>query len=244
MEKNVEKFYSELAADYDKVRTYTWGIDTFIDEMQRKIIFDFARKVKRDDVLELGCGTGRITAPFAFSNRNSKITAVDISKNMLQQLGKKLKSLKIKNVSLKQGDVTKLPFKNESFDLVYSMRVIWHIKEYEKMISEINRVLKKGGTVVLDFPGKYGHWSILHALFPARTKFKVPVYFFSYREVRSLLRKHGFKIKESRGLHTFLWPTSILGNRIPKLYKWIESFVSLFSFRFSKYMMIKAVKVK
>jgi 2-polyprenyl-3-methyl-5-hydroxy-6-metoxy-1,4-benzoquinol methylase len=56
----------------------------------------------------------------------------------------------IERFILSQGE--NLPFKSESFDLVYSNQVIEHVKDPEKCISEIFRVLKKGGILYIRAP--------------------------------------------------------------------------------------------
>jgi ubiquinone/menaquinone biosynthesis C-methylase UbiE len=52
-------------------------------------------------------------------------------------------------VSFQKGDICALPFPDEYFDIVYGDQVIGHIPEYHKAMSEIVRVTKKGGIVVL-----------------------------------------------------------------------------------------------
>lgn len=51
-------------------------------------------------------------------------------------------------------DGTKLAFSNECFDFVFSMEVIEHVYEYEKYLSEIKRVLKPSGFLILSTPNR------------------------------------------------------------------------------------------
>ena len=50
------------------------------------------------------------------------------------------------------ADVTNLQFASDSFDIVLCISVLEHVKDYQKAISEIHRVLKKGGDVIIVTP--------------------------------------------------------------------------------------------
>jgi ubiquinone/menaquinone biosynthesis C-methylase UbiE len=56
------------------------------------------------------------------------------------------------NAKLLRGNITHLPYKKESFDCVMSIATLEHIKELSLAISEMMRVLKKDGFLVLGFP--------------------------------------------------------------------------------------------
>ncbi len=53
------------------------------------------------------------------------------------------------------GDATKIPFKSSHFDFVFLWHVLEHINNPDKVLSEINRVLKKRGTLILGVPNDY-----------------------------------------------------------------------------------------
>lgn len=52
----------------------------------------------------------------------------------------------------------KLPFKSECFDLVVAKAVLEHVHNYQKLLSEINRVLKKGGMVYIEVPSERSYY--------------------------------------------------------------------------------------
>ena len=244
MEKDLDKFYSDLSTNYDEVRTYTYKIDFVIDKMQREIVLNMVKGIKPSNVLEIGPGTGRLTIPVAKRLKRSNILAMDISKDMLKQIDIKLKKLSLDNVKLKQGNVCKLKLPENKYDLVYSMRVIWHLEGYKSVLSNINDSCKKGGYLIFDFPNKWGYWHIFTKLFPKTTKFKVPVFFLNYFELKRLLKKKGFKIVSIRGLHTVYWPVSLFRNKVPTFYVALERFLSPWAFIFSKYLMVKVKKIR
>lgn len=81
------------------------------------------------------------------------------------------------------GDTLNLPFRGESFDTIVSFQVLEHVPEPDKMISEIERVLKKGGYLILTAPHIWG----LHE--EPNDYFRFTKYGLKY-----LLRKNGFEI--------------------------------------------------
>lgn len=113
-----------------------------------------------DTVLDLGCGWGRVLKPVM--DRKANAVGFDISENMLGLAGRHLK----KNghtPALIRGDGTRLPFKDNTFDTVYSLLVLQHLsKENGKAIlGEVRRVLKPGGTAYIRVPGRFAPENLL-----------------------------------------------------------------------------------
>jgi len=95
-------------------------------------------------VLDLGCGSGANTWFLAKEGKetygiDSSPTAIKLCKKMLKKWGIKAK--------LKVGKMTELPYKNDFFDAVVDVVSLQHlnIKEHEKSLEEIHRVLKPNG---------------------------------------------------------------------------------------------------
>ena len=104
-------------------------------------------------ILDVGCGSG-IDALIA-ANNGGKIIALDI--HHLEKIKNPvlLKTRLDKNIQFLNGDGTVLPFKSNSFDVVYSFSVLDHIPTDElrrRAIKEFARVLKKGGRLVITGP--------------------------------------------------------------------------------------------
>lgn len=96
-----------------------------------------------ENILDAGCGTGRVTAELLRKFPQSQILAVDASENMvrkaritLQQFGQR--------VTVEQRDLLELPFSN-AFDLIFSTAVFHWIKDHERLFSVLHRCLKPGG---------------------------------------------------------------------------------------------------
>lgn len=127
---------------------------------------DFRRKLQSPDkvikrsgitegmrILEVGCGSGAFTTFAAkASGIKGEVYALDIQPKMLLQLKKKLsrpENRDIKNIKLVEGDVHKLPFDDNSFDLVYTVTVLQELPDRNRALKEIKRVLKPGGILAV-----------------------------------------------------------------------------------------------
>lgn len=111
-----------------------------------------ARKImkninKPERMLDAGCGTGVYS--FSLAKKIDKIEAVDISEEKIENAGK----ISIfKNITFKQGDLCNLKFDSNSFDLAICSDVLEHIKNDKKAMSELMRVLKPNGMLLLTVP--------------------------------------------------------------------------------------------
>lgn len=102
---------------------------------------------KMDNVLEVAAGTcvcGRALAPFV-----STVTCIDATPAMLEVGKREAMKQGMQNVSFVEGYVEALPFKEETFDVVITRLSFHHFTEVERPFSEMDRVLKKGGKLVI-----------------------------------------------------------------------------------------------
>ena len=104
-------------------------------------------------VLEIGCGSGAFAVPAArLIGEEGKLYALDIQKNMLTQLERKLAlpgNTGIHNIVLVNESAYSLPFEADSVDLVYMVTVLQEIPDRLHALSEIRRVLKPGGILAV-----------------------------------------------------------------------------------------------
>jgi ubiquinone/menaquinone biosynthesis C-methylase UbiE len=100
-----------------------------------------------DTVLDVACGPGLLVCAFARVARH--VTGVDITPAMLEQARKAQQEQGLKNVSWKQGDVTRLPYPDGHFSIVSSRFVFHHLEEPLVVLKEMKRVCKPGGRVVV-----------------------------------------------------------------------------------------------
>ena len=100
-------------------------------------------------ILDCGCGPGSITVGLAQWAPEGQTVGIDIGAEQLDGARALARDLGVKNVTFRQGDIFALPFEDESFDVVFSQTVLYHIPNPEKALAEIKRVLRRGGLVAL-----------------------------------------------------------------------------------------------
>jgi ubiquinone/menaquinone biosynthesis C-methylase UbiE len=125
----------------------------------RKIVKYFINCQK---ILDAGCGTGVYS--FSLANKVKEINAVDISQEKINHANQ---TNIFSNIKFKQGDITKLSFPDNYFDAIICSDVLEHIKNDTNAFSELSRVLKPKGRLLLTVPSnsddnkrtykKYGH---------------------------------------------------------------------------------------
>lgn len=102
-------------------------------------------------ILDVACGTGRMLDAIRTSQVNVDYIGLDTSKAMTKWLLEKAKRLGI-SAEIRIGDATNMPFRDNSFDVVYTYHLTWHLPLdlQEKIIREMIRVTKKDGYIVFD----------------------------------------------------------------------------------------------
>ncbi len=133
-------FWNRISGIYDFVE------NTFNGKVNRDIAQYVANQIDADDnVLECACGTGMFSLPIA--KRCKRLTATDFADKMLRQARKKCKDLP--NVLFELADITSLNYDDESFDKVVAANVIHLLDNPAAAMSELMRVCKKGGVVII-----------------------------------------------------------------------------------------------
>lgn len=100
-------------------------------------------------VLEAGCGVGAQTVILSRNSPGASITSVDISPDSLRQARAAVESEGIASVTFRQADIFNLPFADGSFDHVFLCFVLEHLREPERALQELRRVLKTGGSITV-----------------------------------------------------------------------------------------------
>jgi len=98
-------------------------------------------------VLDLGCGDGYLSCKIA--ERGFNVTSVDLSQNRLDKFKAQAEKLNIKQVL---GDITKIEFPSESFDVIVCSEVIEHLPNFKAVLAEACRLLKKGRYFIVTVP--------------------------------------------------------------------------------------------
>lgn len=130
--------YDRWAKTYDEE-------DNPLIAIEESVFHKLLGDVSDQRVLELGCGTGRHTKHMI--KNGAEVTAIDFSTQMLLAAKKQIgDGDKVKFIH--HNLENKLPFADETFDLVASSLVLEHIKEIDYFFCEAQRVVKNGGRLI------------------------------------------------------------------------------------------------
>lgn len=141
MNHRIKNTYDQLANDYEHVvdKNNPYNIDYERPAMMKLLPKDMSAM----NVLDAGCAAGWYTLQLV--NRGGKVTAIDLSPKMVaatkRRLGKKADILCLDLAE-------KLPFDDESFDLIISSLVLHYIKDWNRTFSEFSRILKPNGNIL------------------------------------------------------------------------------------------------
>jgi len=98
-------------------------------------------------LLDVGAGSGTISVSFAKLIPDGHVTGVDLNPNILPRARAVAEMAGIKNIEFQQGNVYKLPFADETFDVTFCNQVLIHIGTPWDALREMLRVTKRGGIV-------------------------------------------------------------------------------------------------
>ena len=156
-----------------------------------------AVNVKEKKILEVGAGMGGDSVRLA--KLDAKVTAVDYIDEALDAIDEYAKKQK-EDVDTVRGDTRELPFKDETFDIVFHQGLLEHFRDPLAILNEHVRVLKKGGYLLVDVPQKYTTYTIKKKIAIFRgTWFAGWERAFSIGELEELFRQEGLTVVRSYG---------------------------------------------
>jgi ubiquinone/menaquinone biosynthesis C-methylase UbiE len=150
------RYHDVAAGHYDS----KWGIDfgeVGAGQVSSKVRKALGRQPGRyERALEIGAGTGYFTLNLMRAGLIGQATCSDISPGMLSTLSENAERLGLE-VLTRPADAERLPFDDESFDLVFGHAILHHIPDLPRAFAEFKRVLAPGGTVLFaGEPSRYG----------------------------------------------------------------------------------------
>ena len=151
-----ERYHDLAAGHYDS----KWGID-FGELGREQVLAKVGKALGRAPgrygrSLEIGSGTGYFTLNLLLAGTIGEATCSDISAGMLTTLRANAERAGLE-VQTEPADAERLPFADESFDLVLGHAVLHHIPDLPRAFAEFERVLAPGGTLLFaGEPSRYG----------------------------------------------------------------------------------------
>ena len=186
-----DEFFSSQSKDYSDKIPY----DSYVD--LRKISLVEETILAEHRVLDVGCANGLHLPRFA--SRCTHITGLDYSADMIASSREKLTTAGTTNYELVQSAAEKMPLPNNHFDVVYSYSTLVVVNDMDAALSEISRVLKPGGTAILDMMGSKNlssrYWNNYY-----QTKCNMAINTYPYETLVNKLDDNGFQLQSAEAI--------------------------------------------
>ena len=200
--EKIQTMFSTIAPRYDFLNKV---LSLGVDRCWRKFAISRLPEVKDARFLDVATGTCDVAIEIIKKRPSgTKVVGVDFSEGMLELGKKKVRDAGLEErVDVRFADVTALPFDDDSFDGSIIAFGIRNVQEYKKGISEMGRVVKSGGkVVVLEFAS-------------VQNRFFMPIYRFYITKALPFI---GEIISGKKGAYKYL-PDSMLGFPSPEEFK-------------------------
>ena len=171
------------AESYERWRATPLGEMT--ERLETNVVLELAGPIAGKQLLDVGAGDGNYA--LAAAARGAVVTALDREQTMLDA-GRARAARRGVGVTFQHGHAESLPFKNESFDVVFAVTMLCLGADPETVVREAHRVLRPVGRLVVGELGRWSSWAALRTvrgLFGSSTWRDARV--FSLRELRRLL---------------------------------------------------------
>jgi phosphatidylethanolamine/phosphatidyl-N-methylethanolamine N-methyltransferase len=135
----VERVYSNYAGVYDQIfgRIFHESRESAVRRLNVK---------PGERILEVGVGTG-LALPLYPSH--CEVVGIDFSAGMLEKARERMEAHGLSNVELLRMDAGQMKFQDDSFDTVMAAYVVTAVPDYRKVISEMIRVCRQGGRIIM-----------------------------------------------------------------------------------------------
>ncbi len=224
---NIAGYYDDYSTWYEGERRE--GYYSLINDLEVEAISTSARG---HDILEIGVGTGLILERTAKVARRA--TGIDLSLGMAGVSSRK--GLTVLNAS-----VNALPFPDDSFDVVYSCKVLPHVPDITGGLLELARVVRPSGTMLVEFYNPLSFKGLTYRIM-TRTRGHEPVFVRhdTVNDVENYV-PDGWRIESVRGIRVFaatgrFYTAPVLGSMIRALDRRVAD--SAFARRFGGYLLV------
>lgn len=139
---NNEAFWNSFAIRYDRF------VQNFVGKTYEKLMELIPMELHAESrVFELGTGTGIIS--FGIADKVKEILAIDYSQKMIELAKEKQKACGNTNILFKTGNAYQLEMDDKSVDIVIASNIFHLLKNPDKALWEVYRILKDNGKVIL-----------------------------------------------------------------------------------------------
>lgn len=217
----LQKMFDKVPSHYDRMNRI---LTLRMDEYWRKKAARICLEDNPSAIADICTGTGDLACHIAKRRKSSiQVTGIDFSRPMLEAARRKAIARRLTHVDFNYGDVAELPFADETIDVIsigFGFRnLTFKNSKCDTYLSEIFRILKKGGKLVIVETNQPKYRFVRH-LYHVYLKIFVnfigglisgnrkaysylahsAIHFFTMHEVQLLLKSKGFKSVKSRPL--------------------------------------------
>lgn len=182
---------------------------------KKKLINSIA-KDKKGRILDYGCGTGY----FLETMKSNDWKTYGIEPN------DKARAIATQKVKVKRS-IDELDLKNKKFDIITLWHVLEHIHDLNSTIKSLKTILKEKGKIIIAVPNIESYEESIFGEEWAAYDVPRHLYHFSQETMKTLMLKHGLKIKKTYPMKLDAYYISLLSNKYKfAKYKFINSFIT------------------
>lgn len=194
---------------YDLERRLQVLIDDFLGDCDLQSLY----------ALDAGAGTG--WGSCRLKGRGARVVSMDIGPRLVRLAASRCDTIGV------VGDLLKVPFPNDTFDIVFSTEVIEHTPNPRQAVRELYRVLKPSGRLALSTPNKAWLWAVKLANHSGARPYTGLENFLWPGELRRELEQQGGTIIRHTGLHLFPFQLSLLHGLLRRLDRYGDKLLPL-----------------
>jgi SAM-dependent methyltransferase len=176
------------------------GRRLILEEFLRQIIRNPKSGIRNPKILDVGCGTG---ANLEMLAQFGAAEGVDVSEEALE-------FCRAKGLKTHKGLAEKLPFADESFDLVTALDVVEHLDNDVAGLREMHRVLKSGGRTLIFVPAFMWLWGVQDDISNHRIRY-------TKKQIVERLEKAGFEIERATYANWTFFVPILAGRTLMKI---------------------------
>jgi ubiE/COQ5 methyltransferase len=207
--KKVENVVSDYNG-YDYKKIFWEDADREYEDLADRLAIRRLLPEEMDEFVDIAGGYGRLAKEYL--DRAKKVWIFDYSETELADAKKEFG----KKINTKQGDIYNIPFSDNTFDGMIMVRATHHFKDMKKVMEELHRILKPGGTLVIEvankktLPKMFRYWFKKSTVNPFDKNPSNLTHvdkdgFFNYHPkwIESLFKETGFEIKSILSVSNF-----------------------------------------
>jgi trans-aconitate 2-methyltransferase len=122
--------------------------------IQFKASMDLLKEIEikeTENILDIGCGDGKITALLSKLALNGTVLGIDLSSEMIKFASEKFEKTDHPNLSYQQKDARELDFENR-FDTIFSSYALHWVIDFEDFMEKVFKAVKKNGKIIFTIP--------------------------------------------------------------------------------------------